>query len=284
MRSFEEWVKEVLVEINKANIKNTCKISAKLKEFRELLEENRFEEFRASVGVFEEVLRECLQDEKLRKIYPKDEEIDYWILLKRGLVCVENTVKVDIDRVYEEFGDIPLGRLTTGEYALFTVASILKDDVERDVITLREHCWGEISPSKLLRYMKPYINFLNEELRKRGFVRVSKYTWRKFVVTVDEKKLGELTERLQLEDDEAYVLAVAYKLLKITNPFAKDWKGYNIVDGFKVLDVFDKLHKGRITKEDIEELRRRLLKYEEQIKGLGLNFERLEKIGFRGDE
>jgi len=58
----------------------------------------------------------------------------------------------------------------------------------------------------------------------------------------------------------------------------RDWKGYNLVDGFKVLDVFEKLsHKGKITKEDLEELRKRLLKYEEQIKGLGLDFERLRK-------
>jgi len=135
-------------------------------------------------------------------------------LRKQGLVSEDG--KVDVDRAYEELGNIPLGRLTTGEYALLTVASILnKHDAEQtDVISLRDHCWGDITLSSLLRYMKPYIDFLNEELRKRGFVRVSKFTWRKFVVTVDERKLKELSKRLQLDNDESYVLAVAYKLLK----------------------------------------------------------------------
>jgi len=275
MRSFEDWIKETLKEINKIEDKDKkYKILIKLKELKNLLKENKFEDFRISVGVFEEILRECLHEKTFRKLRPKDEEIGYWIFLKKGLVSVDG--KVDVDRVYEELGNIPLGRLTTGEYALLTVASILKDAEQTDVISLRDHCWGDITPSELLRYMKPYMDFLNEELRKRGFVRVSKFTWRKFIVTVDEKKLKELSKRLQLDNDESYVLAVAYKLLKITNPFVRDWRGYNLVDGFKVLDIFEKLsYKGEITKEDLEELRKRLLKYKEQIKGLGLDFERL---------
>lgn len=270
MRSFEDWIKETLKEINKANIEDRLKVLAKLKELKNLLKENRFEDFRISVAVFDEMLY-SIQAERIR---PKWEEVEYWISLRRGFVA---DGKVNVDRVYEQLGDKPLCKLTTGEYALLTVASILKWDAEqKDVISLRDHCWGDITPSELLRYMKPYMDFLNEELRKRGFVRVSKFTWRKFVVTIDEKKLKELSERLQLDNDESYVLAVAYKLLKMTNPFVRDWKGYNLVDGFKVLDIFEKLsYEGKVTKKDIEELRKRLLKYEEQIRGLGLDFERL---------
>ena len=184
--------------------------------------------------------------------------------------------------------DIPFKDLTSDEIDLVVTADviedILKDSEFEDTISLREysHYWGgkEYSPSKLLTLVKPYLEEINKELAKKGFVRMSKFTWRKFVITIDEKKLEELAKRLGLGNDEAYILAVAYKLLKITVPFVKDWKGYNLVDGLKVLSIFEKLScEEKITEKDIEYIRKKLLKYEEQIKGLGLDFERIKRDG-----
>lgn len=195
---------------------------------------------------------------------------------------------MDIKELIEEVErkglmDIPYKDLTPEERKMVKIASTVRDIVEdsefKNIISLRDYCYPfeDYTPSKLFTLIKPYLPFINEELAKKGFVRVSKYTWRKFVITVDEKKLEELAKKLKLSEDEAYILAVAYKLLKITVPFQKDWRGYNLVDGFRILNIFEKLSEGKITKKDIEYIRKKLLKYEEQIKGLGLDFERIKK-------
>ena len=181
--------------------------------------------------------------------------------------------------------DTPYKDLTPEEKDMVKIVSTIRDIMEdsefKNAISLRDYCYPfeDYTPSKLFALIKPYLPFINEELAKKGFVRVSKYTWRKLAITVDEKKLEELAKKLKLSEDEAYILAVAYKLLKITIPFQKDWRGYNVVDGFRILDIFEKIKEGEITKKDIEYIRQKLLKYEEQIKGLGLDFERI-----KGDE
>jgi len=200
--------------------------------------------------------------------------------------------RISIDEMLEEVKkkglmDIPFKDLTRDKLDSIvtadTILKILEDSEFEDVITLREYSWFwstfGYTPSKIYTLIKPYLEEINEKLARKGFVRVSKYTWRKFAITIDEKKLEELARRLKLSEDEAYILAVAYKLLKITIPFVKDWKGYNLFDGFKILNIFDKLSKkGVIDKEDIEKIGQRLLKYEEQIRGLGLDFDRIKKV------
>jgi len=194
-------------------------------------------------------------------------------------------MKISADKILEEVEkkglmDKPYRELTEKERGLIVTANILRDSESADIISLRDYCFFyHDKPSYILKLIKPYLHVINEELVKKGFVRVSKYTWRKFTITINERKLEELAKKLKLSEDEAYILAVAYKLLKITIPFVKDWKGFNIFDGFKILNIFDKLSKkGVIDKEDIEKIGQRLLKYEEQIRGLGLDFDRIKKV------
>ena len=210
------------------------------------------------------------------------------------LFCINNVVgdiMNSVSKILEEVRrrglmDVPFKYLTRDELDLVVTAdiieNILKDSEVEDVITLREYSmfWSNFgyTPSKIFSLIKPYLEEINEELAKKGFVRVSKYTWRKFIITINEKKLKELANRLKLSEDEVYILTVAYKLLKITKPFVRDWKGYNLFDGFKILDIFNKFSNNcNICKDDIVKIGQKLLKYEEQIKGLGLDFDRIKK-------
>jgi hypothetical protein len=63
-------------------------------------------------------------------------------------------------------------------------------------------------------------------------------------------------------------------LLKLTVPTLKDWQGYNIVHAWA---FYKRLNKQKITMEDINWMNKKLLNYEEQIKELGLNYEKLRQ-------
>jgi len=84
-----------------------------------------------------------------------------------------------------------------------------------------------------------------------------------------------LAEKLGFSERESYILYVAWRLLKITYPWLKDWKGYNFVHAFAILD---RLRKPKITKGDVEWIRQRLVKYyRDQIIELGLDLKRLKE-------
>lgn len=97
------------------------------------------------------------------------------------------------------------------------------------------------------------------------------------------KQLFESHDKLE---DKLYVLYVVRKLLQITYPFAKDKVGYTFPDAWLYRDMLlrdvlypDKFPHGmKFTNHNVEWLRRNLLKYEKQIKKLGLDYGRLNCI------
>jgi hypothetical protein len=131
-------------------------------------------------------------------------------------------------------------------------------------------------------YIKKYEKDLNEIFAEYGYYKVSKYGWRKFDIeklkpyeipleTIEEQ-VRELAKILNIEIDDAYVLYVAYKMLKRTKLFVKDWTGYNFVHSFA---IYDRLIKDEITMEDINWINQRLLNYSDQIREMGLDYDRL---------
>jgi len=75
MRSFEDWVKETLREINKADIEDKYKIYL-LAELKALKELRHRDEFRIAIELFIAILHRY----KLQNFCPTQEEIQYWIL------------------------------------------------------------------------------------------------------------------------------------------------------------------------------------------------------------
>jgi len=104
-----------------------------------------------------------------------------------------------------------------------------------------------------------------------------------------------------VDSDEAFVLSVSWELLKRTWPWVKDARGYNKFDAWLVRAVWEKvLQKAEsltemdiqkldvaevrkslcaaLSSENLEWLRRDLLKYEKQIRALGFDYDRLNTI------
>jgi len=146
-----------------------------------------------------------------------------------------------------------------------------------DYISIRDYCRLYEKPSTLLRLLKPFYEELDKKIKSFGYVRVGKGTWRKFDISELEKwnkNKEELAKLLNVDEDSAYVVYVAYRLIKITHPFVKDWKGFNIVHAFSFRD---RLYKDKLSMEDIDWMNQRLLNYEEQIKMLNLDFDKIKK-------
>jgi len=187
-------------------------------------------------------------------------------------------VVLDPDKIIEELGNKRFFELDDREHGLLIAAYILKDSERKEAITLRDYCYysyyHDITPSIVLKWIRPYLSYLNKELAKRGFVRVSRYAWRKFLVDIEINE-DELKKLPHLNENDIYVLTVAYELLKVTKFNARDWKGYNIVDAFKIYDLLYTSIK-KMGKKEIGDICKRLLKYKEQIKGMGYDFERIE--------
>ena len=184
----------------------------------------------------------------------------------------------------EELMTKPMNLLTDEEWAVMTAGLIIMDAREGNVddcITLRNYCyaWGP-SPRELLSLMKPYLPIVEEELRKLGFFRASKYGWRRFKANIPEDRIRELARRANLTEDEAYVVYVAWRLLKRTVPNKRDWKGLNIVHAWAFHDRLWK-PQSEFSKEDVNWMLKRLVKYyKDQILELGLDYDRLLKMSF----
>jgi len=156
---------------------------------------------------------------------------------------------------------------------------LVLDGKEGDAyVSVRNYCRGHEKPSDLLRILKPYLPKLEVALQELGYVRIRKGTWRKFDLRPlwqrYDKDVEKLAKALRLDEDSAYVAYTAYRLLKITNPFVRDWKGFNIVHAFA---FYDRFLKPMLDMADINWMNERLLNYEEQIKMLGLDFARILK-------
>jgi len=178
-----------------------------------------------------------------------------------------------------ELENKPIRELTEKEWGIITSGCLITDAREGfEKLSLRDYCYAYwLSPSYLLKLIRPYLKTVENELRKLGYAKVSKYAWRKWKADIPWDKIRELAERSGLSKRESYVLYVAWKLLRITYPWRRDWKGYNFFHAFAILD---RLRKSRrhFSKEDVEWIRQRLVKYyRDQISELGLDLQRLEK-------
>lgn len=73
----------------------------------------------------------------------------------------------------------------------------------------------------------------------------------------------------------SYILDVAFTMLQKTFPYIKDKEGYTFPDAWLFKDLLEREY---LTDENIEWIRRSLLKYEKQIKALGYDYNLVEKI------
>jgi hypothetical protein len=182
----------------------------------------------------------------------------------------------------------PVNQLTTEELFLAELYFMLEDAKKgyKELLTFRDSInfsWN-YRWSKLQTILKKHYQELDKLFGRYGYIRVSKTGWRKFKLE-DLKHLEQplelLAEFLQVDIDSAYVVYCAYRLLKLTVPTLKDWQGYNIVHAWA---FYKRLNKQKITMDDINWMNKRLLNYEEQIKELGLDYEKLrrrvEKYGY----
>ena len=82
--------------------------------------------------------------------------------------------------------------------------------------------------------------------------------------------------------DREFVLAVACLMLKRTWPWVRDGIGLNWPDAWLFKDLFDYAAEAggleSLHDEQVEWLRRQLLKYERQLRELGVDYERLRSI------
>jgi len=183
-----------------------------------------------------------------------------------------------IMREFERIAKIPINQIKDEEWGVLVAGLLLKDAKEGrfEALTLREYCYlGWVSPSFLLKAVKPYLPVVEEELKSHGYVKVSRYGWRRFrLEDLSWDKIQYIAEKSRLSEREVYVLYVAWRLLKITSPWLIDWQGYNITHAFAFLDRF---RRPNLTKEDVEWMRHRLLKYyRDQISEMGLDLQKLE--------
>jgi hypothetical protein len=175
----------------------------------------------------------------------------------------------------------PVNRLTTEELFLAELHFMLEDAKkgDKELLTFRDSinfCWNW-RWSELQTILKKHREELDKLFRRYGYIRVSKTGWRKFRLEDLkhlEQPLESLAKFLQVDIDSAYVVYCAYRLLKLTVPTLKDWQGYNIVHAWA---FYKRLSKSKITMEDINWMNIRLLNYEEQIKELGLDYEKLRQ-------
>jgi hypothetical protein len=180
----------------------------------------------------------------------------------------------------------PVNQLTTEELFLAELYFMLEDAKKGDneLLTFRDSINFRWYWSELQTILKKHREEIDKLFVRYGYIRVSKTGWRKFRLEDLkhlEQPLETLAKFLQVDTDSAYVVYCAYRLLKLTVPTLKDWQGYNIVHAWA---FYKRLNKQKITMEDIDWMNKRLLNYEEQIKELGLDYEKLrqrvEKYGY----
>lgn len=133
----------------------------------------------------------------------------------------------------------PIGRLSDELLCIGAYFDIVKDALERkESITLRDYATFNLTPQKLLGWLLRH-NF-EQIMSQLGYVRCTKFLWRRWDVenVPDYSKLEVVKEKLGISMEDAKVVCAGYLLLRQTYPFAKDWKGFNIIHAFKVKDIF----------------------------------------------
>jgi len=185
--------------------------------------------------------------------------------------------KIYMDRIL----NTPVNQLTTEELFLAELYFMLEDAKkgDKELLTFRDsiifscdYRWSRLQTILKKRYQE-----LDKLFGRYGYIRVSKTGWRKFKLEDLkhlEQPLESLAKFLQVDIDSAYVVYCAYRLLKLTVPTLKDRQGYNIVHAWA---FYKRLNKQKITMDDINWMNERLLNYEEQIKELGLDYEKLRQ-------
>jgi len=180
--------------------------------------------------------------------------------------------------------EVPRAKLSQSEEGLAIAYWLLLDAEDgRERVNLRDIGW-DLLPH-VYKCVRPYLSLVEVRLRELGYVRVSKYGWRKWSEVPPWEQIRQVVERMDLDDQEAYVLYVAWRLLRITDPAKIDWKGFNFFHAFAIRDRLLK-PQNEFTKEDVEWIRERLVKYyRNQIREMGLSFDLLlPASGAKGNE
>lgn len=93
------------------------------------------------------------------------------------------------------------------------------------------------------------------------------------------EKFADTAEKINKhENDEVFVLGVCRALLEMTKPLAIDAVGFTLPDAWLFRDIYLRGYEIDLKPENVEWVRRHLLKYEDQIRKIGLDFDRLNKI------
>lgn len=132
-------------------------------------------------------------------------------------------------------------------------------------------------PSDLVTLGDELREKLLEMLKKEGYIRVSKWVWRKWNIEPEAKRYWE--EVFEGKRPEwFYAVYAGWQLLLRTNPTKKDWLGYDAVDCWIALDFYNRWAKKKVIEDSgWQWLQRKLPRYRDQIRELGLDFERVAK-------
>jgi len=174
----------------------------------------------------------------------------------------------------EEFQQQMLQRLIEelkkGKEVADKLFSVLKDEIESGVeeMDFRPH---SRFPSDLEMLGDNNREKLMALLKENGYIRVSKWIWRKWNIKPEVVKFWE--EHFEGKVDEQYYpIYAGFQLLLRTKPFRKDWLGFDAVDCWIALRLYSR---NKVDEKLWSWLRRKLPRYEQQIKELGLDYDRL---------
>ncbi|MEM4973098.1 MAG: hypothetical protein QXR87_05240 [Candidatus Hadarchaeales archaeon] len=118
---------------------------------------------------------------------------------------------------------------------------------------------------------------LFELLKKKGYVKVSKWVWRKWEIKPEAVQFWEKYFEGKVVE-QFYPVYVGFQLLLRTNPRYRDYEGFDLVDCWVALDFYNKFADKKVVSDSFWDwLKRRLPRYEDQIRELGLDYERVIK-------
>jgi hypothetical protein len=168
--------------------------------------------------------------------------------------------------------NLPSSQLTEKEYFL-AVTALFLDDAKNGVETINYRDWFLFRDFRL--FVRKYGDLIDQLFRRYGYSRFGYYCWKR----IDLSKLKpfnlrarEIKELLNANEDDLYVIYCAYKLLQESYLGIKDWKGFNRID---TLSIYNALRKDNIVVDTINLINKMLLKYEDQLTALGLDYNRL---------
>jgi len=114
-------------------------------------------------------------------------------------------------------------------------------------------------------------------LKEKGYVKVSKWVWRKWEIKPEAVQFWEKCFEGKVVE-QFYPIYVGFQLLMRTSPNRRDYRGFDLVDCWVALDFYNRFVNRKVVTDSFWNwLKRRLPRYEDQIRELGLDYERVIK-------